>query len=362
MVFDQNLQEAKMVASCTNESDSSMGCSCPNINLGHVPSSNLGQERISSNGMFCVKEMNEILADPKNQSPIPAAFGQFFFKKEIMLLGGTTNSGKSLAAMDIAIAVATGLHYWGENFSQELREKVLLIDSEMNEHQWAARYCGVAGIGSIFRASFWNEKYHGKEIDEVLENIEDILSSEYAPKLIIVDNLSTISSLVSPSEVLRLIFQLKRMKEKYSCSMVLVSHTNKKQPGKPIQLDDFRGSKVLVNLVDSVVAICPSCEGSETKYWKLLKSRNCRIPDTVSVVHTVEDPYLHFEYIGEVDEVELLPQPKKRGPSSTITAYDAEKILEMAKHGLSIRDISENIGVSKSTVGRFLKSHNTDQF
>lgn len=327
--------------------------SCPTA-VGHSVPSNLGH--IPSNGMFCVKSMNEIVTDPRNTASIPSVFGNFVFEKELVLIGGPSNSGKSIAGMDVILAASTGIHHWGDGFQQEVRCKSLLIDSEMNDRQWGSRYYGVEGIDNIYRATFWTERYYGKEIEDVLDYMERLLSSEDAPQLVVVDNISTISSLVSPTEVLRFVFELKRLKEKYNCTMILISHTNKKQPGKPIGLDDFRGSKVLVNMVDSVVAICPTNEGQDTKCFKLLKSRCCKVPDTVYVVRIDEQPYLHFEYVAEVDEQEVLPQGKKSGPSPIITEFDAEKILEMHKHGLSIREVSNNIGISKSSVGRFLKN------
>lgn len=307
-----------------------------------------------SNDMFRVKEMKQIISDPKNFIPLKQLLGYWAYESEIVVVGGTTNSGKSIFVSDIGFACGTGISWWPGCFAVEFRKKVLVIDSEMNDRQYASRYKDMAGNPNILRATFWQTKYHGDELDDFIFYIEEMIEDPQGPRVVIVDNISTISAMVSPTIVLKLISMLKRLKDDYGCTVIIVTHTNKTSEMRELSLNDFRGSKVFMNMADTVIGIGNTNEGSDTKYLKLMKSRNIRLPETVSLVRISDKQYLHMEYLDEAAEEEVLPKGKKRGPISSITPARAAKIIDMKECGLSLRAIGNNMGLGKSTIKRFL--------
>lgn len=321
-----------------------------------VPTINSGQSIKYSNEMFKVKSLASLIEDPRNSVPSKQVLGYWGYEGETIVIGGTTNCGKSILASDILFAVGCcKVSNWSK-FDCEIEEKCLLIDSEMSEKQYVRRYKSLAGSKNILRASFWNSCYHGDDMEALIDSIRSIVASPDGPRFIVVDNISTISALISPTQVLKMLAMLESLKQDYRCTLVIVTHTNKTSKTKCLELNDFRGTKVLSNAADTIIGIGNTNEDSETKYIKLMKSRNSRIPETVSLVRISDKDYLHFEYIGEVQENDILPKGKKRGPSSSITDYQAEKIKEMQEEGLSVRQIANSMGISKSTVHRFLNS------
>jgi len=327
----------------------------------NVPSFNLGQEQTEdgtafkySNEMFRVKAFSELVSNQNLLKPIKPILGYWGYEGEVIVVGGKTNSGKSILVEDLAFACAAGISWWPDSFALEFRQKVLIIDSEMTDRQFVQRYKGMVGNPNILRATFWNTQYHGEELEDFIDNLEGVISAPEGPRVVIVDNISTISAMVSPTIVLKLLSMLKRLKDDYGCTIIIVTHTNKTSETKGLSLNDFRGSMVFMNMADTVIGIGNTNDDPETKYIKLMKSRNVRIPDSVSLVRIVEDPYLHMEFVEEVGENDVLPKGKRRGPAPSITPERAAKIRDMNECGLSLRAIGNNMGLGKSTIKRFL--------
>lgn len=102
------------------------------------------------------------------------------------------------------------------------------------------------------------------------------------------------------------------------------------------------------------IAIGNSCKDSGIKYLKQLKSRSSRISSEVAVLEISEDPYLHFDFLEfDQEENHLI---KKQESRSSITELMAEHIISLSEEGYSVRTIANKLGISKSVVGRFIKS------
>ena len=65
-----------------------------------------------------------------------------------------------------------------------------------------------------------------------------------------------------------------------------------------------------------------------------------------------------MEYVGEGFEVEHLG---KKGRELLIGPETAKRILQLRRNGLSVRAISSETGISKSSVDRFLKGQTSEQ-
>lgn len=111
----------------------------------------------------------------------------------------------------------------------------------------------------------------------------------------------------------------------------------------------------MFNFFDSAFSIGKSCQGIDVRYIKQLKVRDgieqygannvmvCRIVKT--------DSYLHFEKTGESDERDHL-----KGSSQSNNSEMKNNVKELHEEGKSIREIAEETGISKSTVGRWVKN------
>ena len=319
----------------------------------NVPEKNLGHEY--SNETFHIQSVDTIVTNERNNATAQQLFGSYVFKNEITILGGSDNTGKSILGMDIAVAVATGLHYWHEGIVIEEQMKVLLVDTELNDSQFTRRYKNLETNDRLLRAGFWPSIYGRKTTGDILKSLEGIFLTEDYPQLIIVDNLSTIADVSSAKQTQYFLGELKRMKEVYGLTMILITHLNKVSQSKAISKEDFRGSKQLTNMADTVVGIGNSSEGDNVKYISLLKSRNVAKKNKVDVVSIIESPYLHFEYESDDFVENILYKGEKRGPEPIVNGFIAEQIIEMKKCGLSSRNIASVLGIGKSTVCRFLK-------
>lgn len=137
-------------------------------------------------------------------------------------------------------------------------------------------------------------------------------------------------------------------------TIILVAHLSKRNSKNPIEIKDILGSSVIANYADSIIAVGNTCEGDHIKYLKQLKSRSSIKMSEVAVLEIVEEPYLHFEFREYDMEENLLP--KKVTNRSSISLSMGEMIYKLREEGLTVRSIAEQLNLSKSAVGRFLKN------
>ena len=310
-----------------------------------------------TSSVFKLQTLNEVINSTKGKTAPDPIFGDFGFQNEIILLGGSTNVGKSILAMDIAISNATGINHFGKPMSTG-KKKVLYIDTELNDYQFTSRYQGCKTGKNLIRASFWEMMYGRTSTETFIEELEKLLYKKSRPELVILDNLCTIcESMNSPKAVTHFLHEMKRIKETYQITLIIVSHFKKVTIGSPLTDDLFRGTGMLTAMSDTIIAVGNSALGADTKYLKLLKTRMVRKPDTVSVLDISDEKYLHFEYVEDADEMDILPQKNKRGPKSSLSDLEEELIWRLYEQGLSLRGIEQQTGISKSSVQRHLKSH-----
>lgn len=324
-----------------------------------VPSFNLGQEQgQDASGVFKLQSIQQIKMKECDKPGPKPIFGSFAYENEIVLIGGPSNVGKSILAMDLAIVNTSGENYWDKPMANP-GKKILYIDTELTDAQFFRRYKDYqCDEQLIMRASFWELLYGRISMDVCLEQIEKLVGASDGPDVIILDNLFTITQTPNLTQTaIRFVQELKRMKELYHKTLVLVSHFNKKTANKPITMDDFRGSMLLTAIADSIIGMGTTQDSGV--YIKLLKSRMVKKPETVSVMRIEGEPYVHMVYEGEADEASIIPRGNKRGPAVKVITEDvAHVIYEMHKGGVSLRDIAEATGLSKSTIHRFLNSQN----
>ncbi len=307
--------------------------------------------------IFVGDQMEDILSDPEYLRPPRKLFGSWFHENEIGLLMGDTNVGKTVLANDIAFANDCGCNFWRGTMCEAAGEKnIVFYDLENSKQQFAARYVNKGFVlNNITRVELNQRNVGLLSGEEFLEDMESRIDSLHQ-NLFIVDNLSYLLNCASAKESIVFMKQLKSLKEMNpNVSILLVAHTKKRSMAKPLDQNDLYGSKFLMNFVDSAFALGASVKDSSTRYLKQIKTRNSEKYNLVAELEMEGSPYLHLELVDWTPEEEHLKPSRSR--EKVIVGALAERILELAEEGYSLREIAKETGISKSSIQRFLNEN-----
>jgi hypothetical protein len=178
---------------------------------------------------------------------------------------------------------------------------------------------------------------------------------ESRARVVVVDN---ITFLRQENEKARnaqpLMQQLKRLKETYDLSLLVLAHTPKRNLFSPLTRNDLQGSKMLMNFADSSFAIGESSTGLGVRYLKQIKERS-----TAKIYHSENVPvaeivkqknFLHFEFHGCENERDHLRAFKSEGEEEFL-----QKAIALRNEGKIYREIGDELGMHYKKVERLLK-------
>ena len=301
-------------------------------------------DSIPSNvGVLSIKSVNQAMSEASLRSNPKELFGPFWFEGEIGCLFADSNAGKSIHAVQIAEDIA-------KNY------KVLYFDFELSDKQFQLRYTDSQGNlhhfpATLYRVSLDPDNLANLDIPFEEAVIRDIEKAAVAceANIIIIDNISILCmQMEKGDDAAKLVQNLRALKNKYGFSILIIAHTPKRDMSRVITQNDLAGSKKLFNFIDSCFALGTSAQGISFRYLKQIKVRNCGIQygtDNVRVYRIEKDgALLHFVYLHDSPEHEHLKEQNRE-----------ELKMEVKKRvgeGLSVRDISRELGISKSAVGR----------
>jgi hypothetical protein len=308
------------------------------------------------------------MMDAKNQKPIKQLVGSLWFTGELHILFGDNGNGKSLWATQIADALTKGKNVFTilPNENEPLR--VLFYDFELSDKQFEKRYIDENGEPYVFsdnlhidNIDFQSlvEKTPDIGIDDLIINKMEKDIENIIPDVLIIDNITYLKSQTTADAnvALEIVRRLIQLKKRYNLSILILAHTPKTKNGTNITNNDLAGSKNLSNFADSISAIGQSNRRNEEKYIKQIKCRSGEILFDKSVITTTirkVDNFLGFEYLECESESEHLKDYKKEELDGEREFKKGESI-RLHKEGLSLRDIEGKVGVSKSTIGRWIK-------
>ena len=113
-----------------------------------------------------------------------------------------------------------------------------------------------------------------------------------------------------------------------------------------------------------MTAIEPTRIADDIKIIKNIKDRKNAKDPMVPLVKLVEVPYLHYEYLEDAKELDVLAlkpkatrtaAPKKTNKKQKISNEDVKHIKEMKAEGIAVEDIAKKFNVSRKTIYYKLK-------
>ncbi len=323
---------------------------------------NLLRSPADSKDAFIIKPAGEFLDMADSPAESDMLFGDFWYEGELCILFADTNVGKSILAVQIGDALSRGTPF--ERFAMKKEAStVLYFDFELNDRQFAKRYTselhGQHQFGPNFYRVVFNPDATGERkfasyhhyINNALENA--LIAS--GARVIIIDNITCLrSGTQAAASAIGLMQKLQTLKNQYGLSILVLAHTPKRNPARPVTRNDLQGSKMLLNFADSAFAIGESQAKTGLRYLKQIKQRSGSQVYGAGNVCLCEiiKPYnfLHFEFAGPGNEADHLVHYTEQHRQST-----EERITQLHQQGLSLRQIAKNMSISFSTVFRVVK-------
>ncbi|WP_214072375.1 AAA family ATPase [Mucilaginibacter sp. dw_454] len=288
-------------------------------------------------------------------------FGDFWYQGELAIMFADTNVGKSILAVQIGDSLSRSEAIPGFSTARK-PEMVLYFDFELSAAQFRQRYSnddlGDHYFSDDFLRLVFNPDANSRKFDtyaEYLNNsIENVLVASKA-RIMIIDNITCLrSGTEAAATAISLMRKLQAIKQQYGLSILVLAHTPKRNPAKPLSRNDLQGSKMLINFADSAFAIGESQTQKDLRYIKQIKQRSGNQiygADNVCLCRLVKPQnFLHFEFTGQANEAAHLlhytDQQRK---------FTENRILELHKQGISVRAIESETGIAYSTVFRLIR-------
>ena len=301
--------------------------------------------------IFTARTAYETLLEAQKQPDPRKLWKEFWYENEVCCLYADSNVGKSVLAVQIAAEISK-------------TDRVLYYDFEQSAKQFQMR-CTDLTTNTLYKfpKNFIRLTLPTDSLNAMGDNMEETIMSHiegdvkaYNAKILIIDNISWLmnarNSTETASNIMKRIVALKRI---YGLSILVLAHTKKKAPTKPIDQNDLAGSKRLINFFDSAFSIGKSMDDPQIKYLKQIKVRTGQFlydSDHVLLCSIEQkDSLAQFVPQGFGDEADHLKKPKAQEKMIQMTS-----VKSLKAQGKSVREIAEITGISKSKVDRLLKS------
>ena len=311
---------------------------------------------------FIIKTASQWLETPTQQQDYQRMFGDFWYRGELCILFADTNVGKSVLAVQIGDALSKGETVMQHLESPPQPQKVLYFDFELSAEQFEKRYSDRNGrypfsadfYRLVFNPHATGQKRFASYADYMNNALENVLVSTGARTLII-DNITCLrTGTEATAGAVNLMRNLQTIKQKYGLSILVLAHTPKRNPARPVTRNDLQGSKMLINFADSAFAIGESQTTPGLRYLKQIKQRSgqeqygatnvclCRVSKPLN--------FLKMDFIDNATEAaHLLPYTEQHARQIE------QRVLLLHSQGRSVRFIADEMGISRSKVFRMVK-------
>ena len=306
---------------------------------------------ITTVGCIELQSANDAIIEAREMPNPIRLYPPFWNEGEIACLFADSNVGKSILAVQIADHIAL-------NF----RRVVHYYDFELTKKQFQMRYTVEQTSKSYTFSPYLRRPVVAVEgdiagnEDSLMNAIEQAAVSDQC-SVIIIDNLTCLCNNSESGDTAgRFMARLMELKKRLGLSVLVIAHTPKRDLSQPISQNDLAGSKRLFNFFDSVFAMGKSAHDN-TRYIKQIKTRMDILEHGIDNVLTgqvvqYDDGFLCFEASVTCDERHLL---------DTKSDSRLSEVAQLRSEGLSIRKIAEQLGVSKSVIGRMVTDYKLDK-
>jgi RecA-family ATPase len=301
-------------------------------------------------GLFHCRTANDCIKDAKLQPTPKKLYNDLLIENELTILVADTGVGKSIFAVQIANYVSKTAN-------------VLYMDLELSDKQFQGRYSDDYQNDFIFNDNLYRSIFIRRcEIpngisyeDYFIESLKKLIV-EVDAKIVVIDNMTRL--ITGDTDQARnakpLMDRLNDLKFDYNLTMLLLEHTKKVDPSRPIHLNDLQGSKMKANFSDAIFTIGRSAKDKNLRYIKQLKTRSAEtIYDSENVMLyeiTKENSFLKLNFIEYSNEYEHLKQLSENDSKERIN-----DVLEMKSQGKSNIEIAKIFGVTEGSVRKWIK-------
>ncbi len=299
-------------------------------------------------GMFVVKSANDTIIEARQRPNPKSLYMGLVYEGELCCCFADSFIGKSLYAVQMGVSIAS-------------TQLVLFFDFELSDKMFQLRYTSDLGELYKFPDGFFRVSVDpgslnvGEDFEAtVIRSIEET-AIEMNATCLIVDNLTWICQASEKGEVAAALMKdLWGMTRKHGWTILVISHTPKRNLSNPISQNDLAGSKRLFNFFDSCFAIGKSARAENERYIKQLKVRSGLLEyhaDNVVLCKIEKNgAFTKFEHIGFANEKDLL-----RETESEDDKLLRDAIFELKDQGKSYQQIADQLGTYKAKVCRILK-------
>lgn len=283
--------------------------------------------------IFSGMSANETIVKAKEQKDPKKLWKEFWFENEVCCLFADANVGKSILAVQIGNAIAEKV---------KNSETVLYYDFELSKKQFELRYTDEKTKDTFnFSDKFIRVELDSDAVkdycDATKESFDDVLIggieaniNKYNSKIIIVDNLSWLVNMKDTATTAgKLMKNLCTLKKKYGMSILVLSHTPKRNLGSPLTQNSLSGSKKLTNFFDAMFAVGMSLKDPSTRYIKQIKVRTGEFKYGENHVELCKieknGSFLGFTHIGYSSEDEQLKSSKDKKGGKTVFVSKKKK-------------------------------------
>lgn len=325
-------------------------------------SNNMVAEQAS---MFTIKPANQWIKESR-ELPMPRKlFGDLWLEGEIVLLFSDTGLGKTIFGVQAADIITCGKRSQLLGSHAE-PQRVLYFDFELSQKQFESRYsCEGGGINFdpyAFSQNFLRCEINPDTFDlETSSTFEQYILIEVEKAFVdtgamigIIDNITYLGKgTETAKDALPLMKGLNRLKKKLGLSLMVLTHTPKRDMSRPLSVNDMTGSKMLSNFADSVIAIGASARDQNTRYVKQVKVRSSEIiygPENVLLVEVSKPAnFLMFGILGFGCEREHL-----KGLTDQTRSQLIQNAKGLSDQGISQREIAKRLEISVGAVNKYL--------
>lgn len=269
--------------------------------------------------IFSGMSANETIVKAKEQKDPKKLWKEFWFENEVCCLFADANVGKSILAVQIGNAIAEKV---------KNGETVLYYDFELSKKQFELRYTDEKTKDTFnFSDKFIRVELDSDAVkdycDATKESFDDVLIggieaniNKYNSRIIIVDNLSWLVNMKDTATTAgKLMKNLCTLKKKYGMSILVLSHTPKRNLGSPLTQNSLSGSKKLTNFFDAMFAVGKSIKDPSLRYIKQIKVRTGEFKYDSNHVEICKieksGSFLGFTHVGYSTEDEQLKKGEK---------------------------------------------------